>query len=40
MAADLIELTVDIVSSHVSMTEMSSGDLLNLFGLYSPPLAS
>jgi predicted transcriptional regulator len=28
MAADLIELTADIVSSHVSMTEMSSDDLL------------
>jgi predicted transcriptional regulator len=28
MAADLIELTAEIVSSHVSMTEMSSDDLL------------
>jgi predicted transcriptional regulator len=28
MAEDLIELTAEIVSSHVSMTEMSSDDLL------------
>jgi len=29
MATDLLELTADIVSSHVSMTEISSDDLLN-----------